>query len=108
MEEKLIEAVRCFPCLWQVAAKAYRDQRAKENAWKEVANKVKLHGKYGLHKSLSDSWKQRFVVTDGSFRGGLYEEVEDVEGQVCERDEENEEKEEWGSWSQLCILLALI
>ena len=42
MEEKLIEAVRDFPCLWQVSSRAYKDLRAKENAWKVVASKVSL------------------------------------------------------------------
>ena len=40
-EEKLIEAVRSFPCLWQTTLKGYRDIKARENAWKEVALQVK-------------------------------------------------------------------
>ena len=40
-DEGLIEAVREFPCLWQVSSKSYRDLRAKENAWTQVASKVK-------------------------------------------------------------------
>ena len=40
-EEQLIEAVRCYPCLWQVSSKSYRDLIAKENAWKEVALQVR-------------------------------------------------------------------
>ena len=32
MDEKLIEAVRCFPCLWQTMSKAYKDLRARESA----------------------------------------------------------------------------
>ena len=40
-EEKLIEAVRVLPCLWEVNSKSYRDQRARENAWKEVADTVR-------------------------------------------------------------------
>ena len=39
-EEKLIEAVRGFLCLWQVTAKCYKDAIAKENAWKLVASRV--------------------------------------------------------------------
>ena len=39
-EEKLIEAVRCFPSLWKVSSKSYKDAKAKENAWKEVAIRV--------------------------------------------------------------------
>ena len=36
-DKKLIESVREYPCLWRVCSKAYKDIRAKENAWKEVA-----------------------------------------------------------------------
>ena len=42
-DEKLVEAVRSFPCLWQVSLKSYKDLRAKENAWKEVASMVSAH-----------------------------------------------------------------
>jgi len=38
--EKLIEAVRSFPCLWEVSRKAYKDLRARENAWKAVSMEV--------------------------------------------------------------------
>lgn len=44
-EEKLIEAVRNLPCLWQVNSKSYRDQRARENAWKEVTETVCGHSR---------------------------------------------------------------
>ena len=40
-EEKLIEAIQSFPCLWQVSDRFYRDQIARENTWKQVAHKVK-------------------------------------------------------------------
>ena len=40
-EEKLIEAIRSFPCLWQISNRFYRDQRARENAWKQVAHEVR-------------------------------------------------------------------
>ena len=46
-DEKLIEAVREFPCLWRVSSRAYKDVRAKENTWKEVA-KVGTLGKKRL------------------------------------------------------------
>ena len=46
-DEKLIEAVREFLCLWRVSSPAYKDARAKENAWKEVA-KVGTLGKKQL------------------------------------------------------------
>ena len=39
-EEKLVEAIREYTCLWKVNAKEYKDAIAKENAWKEVARKV--------------------------------------------------------------------
>ena len=41
-DEELIEAVRGFPCLWLVKSKAYKDQTAKENAWKAICKKVNL------------------------------------------------------------------
>ena len=40
-DESLIEAVRSFECLRKVRSKAYKDLRAKENAWK-VADEVSL------------------------------------------------------------------
>ncbi len=36
-EEKLIEAVRKFSCLWQVSSRSFEGHWAKENAWKNVA-----------------------------------------------------------------------
>ena len=42
-EEKLVEAVRTFDCLWKVSAKVYRDARAKENAWKAVLRMDRTH-----------------------------------------------------------------
>ena len=41
-DEKLIEAVRGYFCLWLVKSKAYRDAVAKANAWKEVSNTVSV------------------------------------------------------------------
>ena len=41
MEEGLIEAVREFNCLWQISSRSFKDIKAKENAWKEVATKVR-------------------------------------------------------------------
>ena len=40
MDERIIEAVQAFPCLWQVSSRSYKDLKAKENAWREVASKV--------------------------------------------------------------------
>ena len=39
-DKKLIKVVRCFPCLWQVSSKSYKDVRTRENAWKEVASQI--------------------------------------------------------------------
>ena len=39
-DEKLIEAVRLFPCLWQVNSKSYKNAVAKGNACKEIFSKV--------------------------------------------------------------------
>ena len=38
--ERLIKAVRGFPCLWQIRRKSHKDSRVKENAWKSVAADV--------------------------------------------------------------------
>ena len=52
-EEKLIEAVRDFPCLWQVSSRCYRDAKAKENAWKKVSSQVNiLYISYQVYKLL--------------------------------------------------------
>ena len=40
--EKLIEAVRKFACIWDVTLKCFKDSKAKENAWKSVAEEVML------------------------------------------------------------------
>ena len=39
-DEKLVEAMREYECLWKVGSKSYKDIRAKENAWKEVTSNV--------------------------------------------------------------------
>ena len=38
--EKLVEAVRRFPCLWDNSSPTFKDKIAKENAWKAVAAEV--------------------------------------------------------------------
>ena len=35
-----IEAVRSFPRLWEISSKDYKDSRARNNAWKSVAEQV--------------------------------------------------------------------
>ena len=42
MDERIIEAVREFPCIWQLSNRSYKDLRAKENAWKAVVAKVQI------------------------------------------------------------------
>ena len=39
-DEKLIEAVKTYPCLWNTTAASYRDVKAKDMAWKQVATQV--------------------------------------------------------------------
>ena len=41
MEEGPIEAVREFNCIRQVSSRSLKDNKAKENAWKKVATKVR-------------------------------------------------------------------
>ncbi len=40
-KRKLIEAIEGFPCLWALKDKDYKDAKAREEAWKEVASQVK-------------------------------------------------------------------
>ena len=40
--EKLVEAVRGYPCLWQVSSRAYRDITAKTNALKTIVDQVSV------------------------------------------------------------------
>ena len=66
--EKLIETVRSLPCLWQVRSKAYRDQKAKESAWKQVAEAVhiELHSyiatSLASHIRATPSWTKMYVT----------------------------------------------
>ena len=39
-DEKLIEMVKRYPCLWQIHSKCFRDLSAKETAWKIVSDEV--------------------------------------------------------------------
>ena len=36
-DEKLIDAVHFFPCLWKVNSRSYKDIVAKDNAWKQLS-----------------------------------------------------------------------
>ena len=40
-EERLIAAVHCFPCLWQVSCINYKNAQAREHAWEQVAKQVR-------------------------------------------------------------------
>ena len=40
-DKKIIEAVCGYPCLWQVCCTSYKDARAREHAWMDVASKVR-------------------------------------------------------------------
>ena len=46
LDEKLVEAVCRFACLWQVNSKAYKDNIAKENAWKAIGEQVYTYLQY--------------------------------------------------------------
>lgn len=47
-DELLIEAVRKFECHWKVRSRAYKDLRAKDNAWKAVATEISCESKLVL------------------------------------------------------------
>lgn len=44
-DEKLVEMVAKFICLYDLDCKLYKNQTIKDNAWKEVAEQVKISGK---------------------------------------------------------------
>ena len=49
LPETPIEAVRKFECLWNVSSKSFKDNIAKENAWKAVAQEVRNASKSVSH-----------------------------------------------------------
>ena len=55
-DEKLIEAVRSYSCLWQVNSYSYKDRRAKDNAWKEVIDKVTTNSITSVDTKPSYVW----------------------------------------------------
>ena len=78
-EEKFVEAVHTFDCLWKVSAKVYRDARAKENAWKAVAKTDRTHTVlnpfllFCLLRSCSSSCSSSsvpFAITERVGKGG--------------------------------------
>lgn len=44
-DEKLVEIVSKYPCLYDLSSPMYKDQTAKESAWKEIAELVERTGK---------------------------------------------------------------
>ena len=52
-EQKLIDYVRYFPCLWQVSSCSYSDARARENAWKQNSSQVCQYNLNGRNTELS-------------------------------------------------------
>ena len=69
-DKKLSEAMREFPCLWRVSSRAYKDARAKENAWKEVAKvgtlgKKRLGGIITMKRLFFFTFSFKIVVFQG-------------------------------------------
>ena len=54
-EEKLVEAVRGYPCLWKLTEKGYKDGKAKENAWVPCLWKLTEKG-YKDGKAKENAW----------------------------------------------------
>lgn len=44
-DEKLVEMVAKFPCIYDVASPVYKGQMVKDNAWKEIVEYVERSGK---------------------------------------------------------------
>ena len=86
-EDKLIEAVRALPCLREVNSKSYRDQRARENAWKEVAQTVREF------LEVYTPYPEKLLGSCSVYHGegvkveecGMHEEVEVNERPLCLR-----------------------
>ena len=41
--EKLCEAVKKFPCVWDTSSRSFKDNTAKTNTWKTIADEVSLN-----------------------------------------------------------------
>ena len=41
--EKVCEAVKKFPCVWDASSRSFKDNTAKTNAWKTIADEVSLN-----------------------------------------------------------------
>ena len=93
-DERLVEEVRMFPCLWDVSVKAYRDTKAKENAWKTVSNEVSALNLEGTSVSVWDVQKKSnsFVLDGKCDYRGMLEEMEEFEGPICKGIEAEEKR----------------
>ena len=82
-DEKLVEAVRGFPCLWQVRTKTYKDLTAKENMWKLVAEQVSVA--YTVNKIVILFKKHMIKCIGCGYYSCVPKEVE-----ICQGIEENQ------------------
>ena len=63
IDKRVIEAVREFPCFWDMACKGYKDTIGKGNAWKEVSKKVTALSQLSVHCSHTWSSSEPFVLS---------------------------------------------
>ncbi|VEN62489.1 unnamed protein product [Callosobruchus maculatus] len=54
MDEKLIEAVKRYPCLWDISSTYYKCNETKDAAWAEIVKEIK----FGDVQSAKSRWKQ--------------------------------------------------
>ena len=86
LKEKLVEAVRSFPCLWQTTSKCTTEiLEPRENDWKEIAQQVKLEVilyvyQSGLRVNISVVLYNEYIV-GGKYTRKMCIKVEDTEGQ---------------------------
>ena len=66
-KRKLIAAVYLFPCLWKTTDRDYKDLKAREHAWKEVASQVRSPFKLG-----SSTYRSVFESLDRQQRTAFY------------------------------------
>ena len=51
--EELIEAVRSFPCLWEVSSKGYKDSRARDNGVEKCC-RASWRDPRGMHQKMEE------------------------------------------------------
>ena len=84
--EKLIKLVRGFDCLWMVKSKAYKDVKAKENAWKAVSRKVNRYiclEVLGPSRPLCERFLACLCCLDERIGGEMSAKMDSIEIQVC-------------------------